>query len=665
MKQFLIDSDGQNNNYVALGGIGSGFLKLFGDGKMSLQNIRAGQKNSNLAGLSFFAIKASDNNTVRDVRILVSGNDDSGNNLLLTYPHFEKSGMTVSFPFVTKSFESENFPAKVNLCAFNPFAPLNDTDSSIPASFFEFTVKNTAATEMNFSLCSVCENVFESSKNTMGCNQDGSFFVRMTDDTSGYAEQNCSVCVATDFKDVSFQEYFTSNPKENVLETFWNEFVLCETFENKGIDDAQENNGALICSHFSLKPEQEIKIKFVISWFFPMADEIQKCYYSQYFGSSDECAGYCFDHWERLKNDTLRFSKTLFDSTLPDIVLNQINNSLCSLEKSNLVRYQNGGFGKDSAFCLELLSPIISLFPKLTRTVLSENMTQILSSDELCHVSTKQKLLTIIYYYKLYMADGDYEQLIENWYNVSKLADDIYTVGGIKDKDEHLITTFVALRACVTMARDVKDKKRLLICEKLLFRLNLEIEEQKFYNQAPGFYYAFECGFLDIFEKVKSSTSLLVSQDNKHKISFVYLARHFLDKANALLKESENADVSALSQIEAYFLLNACSGFVYNRKDSHVNVNPIDDFTEDGVFKCFFCVETGLGYIERGVDYIEINMVYGTIDVRKISVPKRGRMVLYGQRKWRFDSLDNNSTVVLDSVLAVSSDKKLTVIIDV
>ena len=48
---------------------------------------------------------------------------------------------SVEFPFA-ELYLDESFPGSVSMTAFNPFIPLNDRDSSIPA-FFEVRVDNT------------------------------------------------------------------------------------------------------------------------------------------------------------------------------------------------------------------------------------------------------------------------------------------------------------------------------------------------------------------------------------------------------------------------------------------------------------------------------------------------------------------------------------------
>jgi len=114
----------------------------------------------------------------------------------------------------------------------------------------------------------------------------------------------------------------------------------------------------------------------------------------------------------------------------------------------------------------------------------------------------------------------------------------------------------------------------------------------------------------------------------------------------------------------SYALLNAASGFKYNVYEKTVGFAPVMKFAQDdGTFRCFFCLESGYGYVEEGIDYIEINMLCGSLTVRRFDVPKRPRMVLYGGRQWKFENRENS--VMLDNDLVVTPEKKLQTIIDV
>ena len=72
------------------------------------------------------------------------------------FPHFQDVTFRGEFPFADITYKDKKFPGSVTLTAFNPFIPLNDKDSSIPAAFFEITLKNTTKKDI---IPKRCDNV--------------------------------------------------------------------------------------------------------------------------------------------------------------------------------------------------------------------------------------------------------------------------------------------------------------------------------------------------------------------------------------------------------------------------------------------------------------------------------------------------------------------------
>ena len=149
-----------------LGGIGSGSIGLAGNGSLvDWEIFNKPNKNSN-GGYSHFAIKAEGAGKVVDARILIGdlqppyigGGAYAGfgfgpaRQTMQGFPHFSETTFDGEFPLATVSFKDKTFPARITQTAFNPFIPLNDKDSSIPATFFEFEIKNTTTQTMKYTL---------------------------------------------------------------------------------------------------------------------------------------------------------------------------------------------------------------------------------------------------------------------------------------------------------------------------------------------------------------------------------------------------------------------------------------------------------------------------------------------------------------------------------
>jgi uncharacterized protein (DUF608 family) len=71
---------------------------------------------------------------------------------------FKSVGFRGEYPIGRVSYRDEAVPVEVDLEAFSPFIPLDMDDSSIPATVFAFTVKNTSEAEVKVTLGGWLEN---------------------------------------------------------------------------------------------------------------------------------------------------------------------------------------------------------------------------------------------------------------------------------------------------------------------------------------------------------------------------------------------------------------------------------------------------------------------------------------------------------------------------
>lgn len=73
-------------------------------------------------------------------------------------PHFKDTVFVGTFPIAEVRFIDPSFPGRVRLTAFNPFVPLEDRDSSLPAAFFEIEIENTTSGRLSYAVCLSAQN---------------------------------------------------------------------------------------------------------------------------------------------------------------------------------------------------------------------------------------------------------------------------------------------------------------------------------------------------------------------------------------------------------------------------------------------------------------------------------------------------------------------------
>ena len=176
MEAFVYKGTKTNQISFPLGGIGSGCIGLAGNGRLIDWEIFNRPNKGSVNGFSHFAIRAErgsgEDAKVVDARVLngplsppYQGEMQATRfstfgwgprrEYLTGLPHFEDLTFTGKYPLAELAFADKDFPGKVTLLAFNPFIPLNDRESSIPAAFFEFAITNTSKEALTYTLAGV------------------------------------------------------------------------------------------------------------------------------------------------------------------------------------------------------------------------------------------------------------------------------------------------------------------------------------------------------------------------------------------------------------------------------------------------------------------------------------------------------------------------------
>lgn len=355
-----------------------------------------------------------------------------------------------------------------------------------------------------------------------------------------------------------------------------------------------------VCTHFSLSENESAAIKFCISWYNP-ENEISRNYYAQYFESGLECCSYFFRHMERLEKSSYELCECIFGATLPSQVLEEINADLFNFIAKNYLRLDNGTLvtGEEEVF-----------------------------SDIESFISRPSILVALF-------PCLDYSQT-EHFYKSG-----LYKTA----KDNVIVMAILRSYRRYVLSADVdaliEDWYYISKCMEQLYGENGE--------RKP-------CTDIEI-------QSTLVE-------AVIKMAEVVKDKMR-LEAYSEMLENLPLRQVtidisDGFSKLYEISGFEYRAEEKHISFSPDSDSCplEDGeTFRCFFCTPTCYGYVEEGIDYIEINLLNGSLTVRSFGVPRIPRLAQYGGRNWRFEN--RNLTCVLDSDLEITPHKKLTILIDI
>lgn len=409
-----------------LGGIGTGCIGLAGNGRLIDWEIFNHPSKGSANGFSHFAIKAEAGGKVLDARVLqgdlqppytgrYSDSRYSGygfgpdRSTLAGLPHFREVVFTGEFPLATLDFIDGQFPGTVRMTAFNPFIPLNDHDSSLPGAFFEITVTNPMTIPVTYTLAMSLSNPHpaDTTLNRYDRINDIHRLKLFSDRFQANEPEFGDLSVATDYPDVSWQEYWYRGRWFDNLGIYWRDFTSPGRFADrtytapsgKGIQDT-----GTLAAHIRLEPGCTEKVRFLLTWSFPnchnswnpekggcgcsdgecppVKPRIWRNYYGTQFADSTASAVYALGNWDRLYRETLLFKEALFSSTLPLEALDAVSANISILKSPTCLRLEDGSFyGFEGCHCTEgccegscthvwnYAYALPFLFPKLERSM--------------------------------------------------------------------------------------------------------------------------------------------------------------------------------------------------------------------------------------------------------------------------------------------------------
>ena len=528
----------------------------------------------------------------------------------------EKDGLLYDAKLLqTKSIDGLNLSCFESSSASShfPFAEISFTDSKFPAevkmtSFSPFIPLNDTDSGIpgvvfEFEFTNISEDRVDFSLCCVTKNPNTNSFNRMGCTDTGEAY----IFLGGEDEDADCRSIATNGKNVSFCEYikshdgFIKNFTENYTLYNKTKSECPvENSCGALCTHFSLDKGETASVTFCYSWY-QKSNSLSRNYYAQYFESALECCSYLFRQLDRLKTQSLEFSEYVLGATLPEDVLYRINEDLFSLANNDCLRLDCGTFITNEKENFIDMESFIS------------------RSNTISHLFPCLERSNLLHFFK----KGLYE----------------------KAKSDEL---------CLAILR---------VYRKYILDGNLD-------DLIEDWYYVVKC--MDILCDEDGKTKAGIDDNLKSAVieSVCIMAQDVKDKKRQELYSSFKK-LSSVGQIsmdicEGFSKLYEISGFEYSAKDKHIGFYPSSDSCPLDIgetFRSFFCTPFGYGYVEEGIDYIEINLLNGKLDIRSFGVPRTPRLVQYGGRNWRFTN--NQLIAVLDSDLEITPHKKLTIFIDI
>jgi len=452
-----------------LGGIGTGCIGLSANARLVDWEIFNRPNKGGLNGFTHFAVKAEAGGRVLDTRVLIGDQAPPysgdwrgfGFGLQREYmaglPHFREAELEGTYPIATVRFLDESFPGRVRLTAFNPFIPLDDANSSLPAAFFEIEVENTSKEAIEYTVCLSAQNPAPPGKGVNEYREVRRVKLILLS-TTGVAEDAMEygqLAIATDASEVSYQEYWYRGSWFDSLQVFWRDFAAPGRLSNRCYPKPQAmvRDHASLAAHARVEPGSSAKFRFLIAWFYPNCrnywnpeserPRVWRNYYATVFSSAVDVARYCFEKWDKLFELTRDFRDYLFATTAPPYVLDAVASNLSILKSPTVLRLEDGslygfeGCAVDSGCCEGSCAHVwryaiapLYLFPRLDKSMWDLHLSHDLRADgklsfrlmlplgrewPFPHAAVDGQYGSLLRVYALWKLTGDAEWLRQLW----------------------------------------------------------------------------------------------------------------------------------------------------------------------------------------------------------------------------------------------------------
>jgi non-lysosomal glucosylceramidase len=360
-----------------LGGIGTGTVSLSGFGGLRDWEIFNRPSKGSTLPFTFAALRIAGGGVARPTVHVVErqplppfpGGFGSPRSTALGLPHFTDAVFTGAYPFAHLQFQEPNLPVDVSLEAFNPMAPLDTENSSLPAAVLIYRVASRAASPLEAALAFSAMNpvgyagvgsLTDRAAPFFGANlnefrrQAGCQGVLMTSakyprDSPRYG----SLALATGDGDVSYRLAWEHGEWWDDFQKWWDEFLGRGRFESRPGKPSEEGSTefATLASHFTLAPGESREIVFVVSWHFPIIEnywsgkehqgQLVRNQYGARWNSAWEPAAYLLANLSSLRARSLRYRDALYGSTLPEPVIDAVSSQASILRTTTVMVAEN------------------------------------------------------------------------------------------------------------------------------------------------------------------------------------------------------------------------------------------------------------------------------------------------------------------------------------
>ncbi|WP_125776074.1 GH116 family glycosyl-hydrolase [Antribacter gilvus] len=374
-----------------LGGIGTGNVSVGARGELrdwELANRPAkGAKNP----FSFFTVRAESDGAAPVTRVLEARHRppheaDQGYYAgdVAGLPRLAGTRVRGRYPMLELDFVDADLPVEVSLTAFTPFVPLDEDDSGIPCAVLRYTVHNPGADVVRVALAGSLANpvgaeagrdvfhfpTFSGRPRNAWREEDGVRGLFLTSDLPGdhLLAGTVALTTAAPHHQVSAKPTWLYGAWQDGVQRFWDEFRDTGTLTPEDVPSLDPEPhpawmtrlrvGSLSLAA-EIAPGESADFEFRLTWHFPnrprgwagnivlddpYLDQVVRNAYARRYDDAWAVAVDLDRRLDGLEATTRAFTTALYESTLPEPVLDAVGSNLAVIRSSTCFRLEDGTF---------------------------------------------------------------------------------------------------------------------------------------------------------------------------------------------------------------------------------------------------------------------------------------------------------------------------------
>jgi uncharacterized protein (DUF608 family) len=341
------------------------------------------------------------------------------------FPRFRECTFTGEYPFGQVALSDPELPLSVSLTGFNPFIPLDDVASGIPAAILEYQLTNISAQAVPYQFSYHLSHLafagpVAAARSAPLPGLGVAFWNEAEQGDPAYGSAALGILAGTPLLKASWLQgrWF------DAISVLWKEVNTDSFFASAGLPEnpgpKPVRNGGSIWLEGELQPGESCLYPIVITWYFPnisretysaehqpaAAGDREKCrhpFYATQWKDATDVLLYVREHYATLRQRTQTFHDALFSSTLPACVLDAVSANLAILKSPTVLRFAEGdvwgweGCRAEEGSCPGTCTHVWNyaqalphLFPALERTLRQRELEQ--AMDDRGHVNFRAPL---------------------------------------------------------------------------------------------------------------------------------------------------------------------------------------------------------------------------------------------------------------------------------